>query len=525
MAARELERRELERARAKQALPKEREEEAVVNARTDPNAFIEYCFTDEQGKSLKQAPHHLEWQALFNLPAVAILGAAETGKTQQVAFRIVFNLGKNPELRWLIIGASQKAAEKILGVCKRAIAKNERVRKVFPSLLPGDTWRRNEIMVQRRRLETKDWSIAAFGWDSEDLLGTRADGIVLDDINNLKNTRTEESRKKTVEQADSVIDSRLMQGGQLLATGNAWHPEDYIHTLAKRPAYVFRKYPILKHVDGQWVSTWPEQFPLERIAQIRARTTSIAFARMRLCQALSDETARFDEEWFTWAKEAGEGIPFEPPYLRMWPDELGGGDMFVYGGVDLASGKRGRKRKNDLSSIFVWGYHPRTYRFLLIAAASGRWKAPETIDRMRTLTRRYDPLWAVEDNGVQQMLIDIALAEAPAKTDQERNERPPMKIIGLTTGSGKWEPETGIEGMAIDFEQRRIIIPSERGHIEIPGAGVHRVPEVIATWLQHLLYFSPSEHTPDDVMASWIAWTAARKYHGNPFGTKHEVIR
>jgi len=516
MAARELERIDRERDRQLRELPKQAEDEAVLRAREDPNAFIEYCFTDERGNSLRQAWHHREWQDLFALPAVVILGAAETGKTQQLAFRLTWNLGRNPELRWYIIGSSQSAAQKILGVAKRAIAKNERVRKVFPNLLPGDTWTKNEIMVQRRRLETKDYSVQAFGWDSEGILGTRADGIILDDINNLRNTRTEDSRKKINEQADSVLDSRLVNGGQLLVAANAWHPEDYAHTVGKRPGFVFKKYPIVKYENGVPVSTWPEQFPMERIAQIRARTTAIAFARMRMCQALSDETARFDEEWFEWAKDAGAGVPWAPPYLRDWPPELGGGQAFFFGGVDLASGKRGRKRKTDTSSIAVWAYHPRTYRFCLVDLQTGRWKAPEILSRMRALTLRYDPLWAVEDNGVQQMLIDIALAEPTPQNDEDRRERPAMKVIGLTTTSGKWEPETGIEGMAIDFEQRRIVIPSE--------ARTLRVAEPVVNLLHGLLHFSPLEHTPDDVMALWIGWTAARKYHRNPFDTKATVL-
>lgn len=523
LALRELERIELARDREKRLLPKEAEEEAVVLARTDPNAFAEYCFSDDKGQSLKQAPHHVEWQELFNHHAVAILGATELGKTSQVSIRLTWELGKDIEKRWAIIGASQKAAQKILGPVKRAIVKNERVRKVFPHLLRGDTWTANEIMVQRQRLETKDFSVQAFGWDSEDVLGIRADGIVADDINNLKNSRTEESRKKIVEQFDSVVESRLMAGGKVFVIGNAWHPEDLIHTLAKRAAFKFRKYPILRYVDGEWVSVWPEQFPMSRIAEIRGRTTSIAFARMRLCQALSDETARFEEEWFEWAKEAGAGIDYSPSQILEWPRELGGGDVFVYSGVDIASGKRGRKRKNDLSSIVTIAINPRTRRYLLLDVQSGRWKAPELLRRMRALARRYDPLFAVEDNGVQQMLIDFAIEEAPARTAEERFERPPMKVIGLTTTSGKWQPETGVEGLAIDFEQRRMIIPSQASPIEV-GGSMFRVAEPVGNLLHNLLYFQPTEHTSDDVMALWIAWTAARKYHRNPFDTKATVL-
>jgi hypothetical protein len=524
MASRELQRLEHEQATKKRAIAPEREDEAVLRARADPNDFIEYCFADEQGNGLKQAPHHREWQGLFSLPTVAFLGAAELGKTQQVAYRIVWNLGRDPERRWYIIGAAEAAAKKTLGVVRRAIASNPRVRKVFPHLLPGETWTQTAIVVQRRVLETKDYSVQAFGWDSEGILSTRADGIVLDDINNLKNTRSEEQRKKVIEQADSVVDSRLVKGGQLIALGNAWHPEDYIHTVAKRSAFTFRRYPVLEYVNGDWRSTWPEQFPMERIAQIRARTTSLAFARMRLCQVTSDETQRFDEEWFERAKALGAGLPFAPPYLTEWPTKLGGGPILFYAGVDLASGKRGRKRKSDSSSIFVWGFNPRTFEYLLVDLHTGKWKLPELLRRMRGIARRYDPLFAVEDNGVQELIVDAARMDLALPEDERELPRPQMKVIGLTTGTNKWEPESGVEGMAVDFEQGRIIVPSEE-MLVVDGNGSNlRVAEVVGNWLHNLLYFSPLTHTPDDVMAGWIGWTAARKYHRNPFGVKATVI-
>jgi hypothetical protein len=71
--------------------------------------------------------------------------------------------------------------------------------------------------------------------------------------------------------------------------------------------------------------------------------------------------------------------------------------------------------------------------------------------------------------------------------------------------------------MAIDFENRRWIVPSE--------ATTGRAPEAAAAWLEALMQFSPREHTPDVVMASWIAVTAARDFCAPMFGREVHGVR
>lgn len=484
----------------------EPEEEAVLRAREDPSAFIEYCFLNERGDPLRQAAHHREWQRLLSgHEAVAILGAAESGKTQQMGMRMVWDLGKNPEGRTFVISASQGGAKKILGVVKRAIESNERVRRVFPLLKPGTKWTESELLIQRKRLETKDYSVQAYGAASE-ILGGRADRILVDDINNLQNSRTSEAREKIVAWFDSIVQSRLVADGRVAVTGNAWNSEDLIHTLMKRGGgWVVRRYPVLDETNRP---TWPEQFPLSRLAKIRGRMTALAFARMYLCLPASDEDSRFEESWFEAAKGLGRGLPWSPAVVS-WPTSVGVGETLFFTGVDLASGKRGRKRKTDTHALFTIAYHVRSRTFMVVDVQVGRWKSPEIIARMRQLARRYDPLFAVEDNGVQQLFVDFAAAETP----EERRSSPKMRVLGLTTSENKWDPAVGIEGMAVDFEHQRWIVPAVE-------AGLDVAPEV-EQWLRDLLHFTPAEHTSDVVIASWIAWTAARKLHGNPFGVNY----
>ena len=308
-------------------------EEEIEAARKDPNAFIEFCFGKEDGTKMVQAEHHREWQSLFDEPRVALLGSAELGKTLQTAFRLVFDLGQNTELRTFVISAQIDAASKIVGVVKRAIEENERVRMVFPDLLPSTPWNTTTLLVKRKHGSTvKDFSLQAYGYRAK-FLGIRADRMVVDDINDNENSRTEYQRQEIVKWFDLKVQTRLMTDGKVWATGNAWHKQDLLHTLAGREGFTFARYACLK--EGTLEPTWPAQFPLSRIAAIRRNLPPLSFARAYMCLCVSDEVSKFEEHWFDDAKERGVGVPYSPKHTPMGEDER---PLQIYVGVDLASG-------------------------------------------------------------------------------------------------------------------------------------------------------------------------------------------
>jgi hypothetical protein len=82
-------------------------------------------------------------------------------------------------------------------------------------------------------------------------------------------------------------------------------------------------------------------------------------------------------------------------------------------------------------------------------------------------------------------------------------------VRGLTTTSqNKFDPALGVEAMAIDFESGRFVVPT------LPDG---TLPEPLAEWFEALLYFSPTDHAPDVVMASWICRMGARLGSGEIF--------
>src|SRR5262249_3337197 len=72
----------------------------VRAARRDPVAFAEFAFTDESGRSLRLAGVHRELHAhLSGQPRALVELPRDHGKTTQVLIRVIWELGRDPNLR------------------------------------------------------------------------------------------------------------------------------------------------------------------------------------------------------------------------------------------------------------------------------------------------------------------------------------------------------------------------------------------------------------------------------------------
>jgi len=155
-------------------------------ARRDVNAFCEYVMRDPRGRPWQQAAFHQQWQA--SLPEqgparVLIVAPRESAKSSQmVVARILWELGRDPELRVKIICSSDDLAEKLLGEIARNILRNPRLRRVFPRLRPDPAgpWTRDQLRLAGLGL-SKDPSLEAHGVLSAGV-GGRADLLIFDDV-------------------------------------------------------------------------------------------------------------------------------------------------------------------------------------------------------------------------------------------------------------------------------------------------------------------------------------------------------
>jgi hypothetical protein len=226
-------------------------------ARSDPAVFCQFVLRDEEtGGTIELSPMHEEWHDLITAhKRVVIWSHTEAGKSQQISIgRVLYELGRNPRLRVLILSEGTSQAEKIVKSIRNYIERSEELRMVFPHLQRGSLWREDAITIKRDGVDPKDPSVMAAGFEHKAILGSRYDLIIIDDYLSSSNTSTEMQRDKSHGWLKSTIEGRKTRNCRLVFVGNAWHKRDAMHRYAREGATVWRKYSVL---DDRGVPRFP----------------------------------------------------------------------------------------------------------------------------------------------------------------------------------------------------------------------------------------------------------------------------
>lgn len=464
-------------------------------ARKNPAVFVEQVLRDESsGAPIRNAPMHLAWQAWMDAHQRLILCASiDSGKTQQVVGRVLWELGRDPTLRVLIVSKTKPNAIKIVSVLKAYIQHSSDLQAVFPELRPGPgaKWASDRFTIERPT-EAKDYTVEAVGVLGN-ILGGRFDLIVLDDVIDEENTRTlhrcEEVTgwiRKTVQ---SRITNREDRPGRVWMLCNAWSQFDAARTLAKSPAWTYQAAPLLDPLTGEL--GWPERWPRAKIDRWRRQNGQEVYEQFILCRTPTQAGSRFRQQYIDACLARGEGRTTVRS-LDAIPD-----GCTTWCGVDYASGKRIRNKRGtdrrDYSAVFVALKHPNN-DLEVLWVESGRWEAPEIKRKLIDLWDRYGCKFVCEDNGVQDWIRQILSEEAPH-----------ISIVPFTTGSQKWSIEHGVGSIAADMSRGAWIIPSRLVD------GGYQMEPAVEGWVNEMLAFTPDGHTGDRLMASWFVRCEAKK--------------
>jgi hypothetical protein len=492
-------------------------------ARDDASVFNQFVLRDERtGRRIKQAPMHRRWHRLIDQHTRLVMWAhVDAGKTQQVSVgRVLWELGRNPNLRSVVITKTSDLAQKIVRATGQYIEKSDALREVFPDLRPSSDpslpWTSQKLTVERSSFGAKEASVQAAGVYGN-ILGTRIDLLVLDDVIDEVNTRTATPRDHLWQWVRATLFGRLSEDARVVVMGNAWHPEDLLHRLAREPRFLGYRFPVR---DEAGALTWPEHWSEDRIEKARLDMGPLEFSRALLCQARDDDTARFKREWIDRCTARGRGLRllhtaeelFAEIAAGVYPDcpvnaeealelhhaadaawRLGDTsaepplDVRFYTGVDLAVQSHSAA---DLTCVFTIAVLPNGDRRVM-AVESGRWAAPEILRRIADHHSRYGSVCIVENNAAQDYIVQILRATSA------------VPVHGFATGKQKASPEFGVESLAAEFEAGKWIIPSG-------PSGTERGKELDA-WVMELIHYEPPPaHTGDRLMACWFAREGAR---------------
>ena len=420
-----------------------------------------------------------------------------THNTQQLSIaRVLWEIGRNPNIRVVIVQATIGLAEGIVTSLKNHIENNPRVHKVFPNLKPGEEWTTSQFSVDRPG-NLKDPTVTAVGSEGN-ILGRRIDLLILDDALTLENTRLEGRRASFLRWLQSTLFTRLEPGSRVIFIGNAWDPQDAMHYYSKIETWNAYRFPVRDQKTKE--PLWPERWPRDRIEAF-VKENPLEAARALDCNAESDQGSRFKEAAIIAAIDAGRGI-FGPKNRIESRDEIPA-DWITATGVDL-----GLKREvgADYTSFVHWALTPAGKKVVL-AVDRGRYDYDEIISLVIDAHMRYGSMVYVESVQAQRWIVDAVQKQCPGI---------PVAYF-FTSGRGgfqnKHSSTFGIEAVAKDFVKNVITLLASEGSASGTTDGV--CPNVSNLIFEARSYTAgPGHHSGDSLMAAWIGHQALNRAAG-----------
>jgi hypothetical protein len=454
-------------------------------ARTVPAVFNQAVLRDEHtGESIHQSIPQNHWHSLANRHSrLLIWSHVESGKTNQLSIgRTLFAIGNDPSMRVAIVSNTSAQAEKIMYSISQYIEKSEVLHEIFPNLVPDDPWNNSELQV-KRKVFSKDPTVMACGVHGN-ITGARIDLLILDDLLDYENTRTKRGRDDLCDWYESTLVGRLTKNARVICVGTAWHPDDFMHRLAKNPGWHAFRYPV---TDENGKARWPDQWSDERIAAKRVELGPIQALRQLDCIARDDSEARFKKEWLDIALKNGEGRA-----LTFKLDIIPYGCR-VYTGVDLAVQRGDANYHTAMVTILVYQNGCRE----IINVERGKWKGIDILKRLFDIQRRYQSICVVENNAAQDYIVQFAHEMGQFGQAQLGV----IPIIPFTTGANKVHPEFGVESLSTEMAMGKWSIPSNNGRVHLS----------LEPLINEICNYEVAAHTGDCLMAMWFAREGVRK--------------
>lgn len=512
-------------------------------SRVDPVAHFAFVMkTENTGAALQALPHQrLTIQFIQRNRWCVVMMPPGGSKTFCTVNQSLYWLGQDRSARGVYMGKTEAVASKPLMMTKNYIEESLELRLAFSQLKPSkrssEPWTNSQITVDRP-MGIKDPSIAAIGLGTT-AVGSRLNFAIVDDIHDQLNTINKEQMDKTYDSVSAVVMKRLdPQSGRLVVVNTAWHEEDTPHRLMRsgtptlcveldgdvymsgvprdhwkqyglRPKHGkgidqtprvgelgdLKEYGPFRLVDNdalapteqaaEALSFWPGKFTPEHIQEVKLNTLPHRLTQLYYQRTYSDLSARCQRAWIEACKEAGVR---ERHYRTV--DEYSGPNPVVIG-VDLAYSEDKQNDNNVFAAFEFIPRRPKGFIARLLNIKSFQAPGPMIARELLEWLRRYNASAVVEDNAAQTYLIQFM-------REMDFNAR----IYPHRTGDNKWDPQLGVESVFLTFMQGAFIIPCDLAR---------RCEANVQRFLDGCMFYRPTRHTPDELMAVWFSITKGRE--------------
>ena len=341
-----------------------------------------------------------------------------THNTSQIIARVIWELGRNHNLRIKIVCSTNDLAMKRVTEIREHLMRNERVHEIFPDLKESGTstdWSKTSITVERDIID-KDPSLEAAGILTSGV-GGRANLLFFDDVVDYRNSIQNPALKEVVKR--SYIDvwlPLLDPKGKIVYICTPWTNDDLSMELLST-----EEYKVLKRGVGQdFESFWPERWTKEELVRKFKEMGAQAFNRaFRLIPQSEHESS------------------FPPEILRrvFKPLEAKGKyeGWITVGGVDPGMGEKGR----TYTVVLTVAYDPVSRQRVVLNLRRGKFSSPETAAVIASEYQKYKhSVVGVENNAYQNALISwmssYGYSGIPIEPIQTQSSRNYIRILAQT---------------------------------------------------------------------------------------------
>lgn len=455
----------------------------------------------------------------------------------------LWRIAKDHNIRILQISRTAGMSESFLSAIIGNIERNDKYKNWSKSIDPigegviprmkaqrkqTEDWTGKSITIEREDVSLKDPTIAATGLFGQ-ILSRRADVIILDDVVDQQNSMTELQRQKVIDWIETTVIPVLVPGGTLIYLGNTWHQDDVVSKFMNDPRFVVQKrysaitnYATRQDLWDRWGSImlnitvppkerfslanefyqqnkvdmdqgtkvlWPERYPYSRL-YLEKLLNPYVFARMYQCDPSDRPNQTIKDAWIEAAMKKGrhlrfQDMPHDKNYLEM-----------SVAGMDLAISLE--EQADDTALLYLdlvrHGYDGIDDGDYIIRQIH---RGKLTPNEQRTAAKL---AWA--NHGIQVIRVESNSYQAALSIDLA-NEGVPVKAYH--TGKEKFDPEMGINSLAVAMELGKVVIPSDPTDPRTV---------MLATKIANEMRAFPDGHTGDSLMAFWFAYSQIRELIG-----------
>lgn len=460
-------------------------------SRININLFCQYAGKNEKGQRIVQGRIHEEIQEHINLCRInqkqncGILAPFGHGKTEQLIFRVLDDVGKNQNIRIQYICNTDENATSRVSSIKKYIESDREYKAVYPGVVPtSDDWGKHSITIQRDS-KAKDGTLEAWGITSAGT-GSRADLQIFDDPVDLRNAILNPALRGQVKDSlKNVWFSRLVPGGFRIYIATLWHEDDATHDLLASPEWNFLVMRVSEDYSciecdsafkGKYTIPLWEVWNTDLLKSQRRLIGARAFDRGYRQKAMNDEDRTFPSSERIFDKDTDASC-IQPH----WP-RITGIDPFGQAVV-----------------IYTIALNPLNHKRFQVEIKRAKWQPRETVRELIDTYKKHQPAVIVCENNAAQDAI-IQWAHELGGLD--------LPIIPFTTGAQKANPTFGLPSLEVEFSNGAWCVPSK--DIDFTDS---ENPTVV---LYNELRGHPIAKAWDTIMAMWFSREGAR------FLLKHE---